>query len=222
GEVQVRSHSTPPPYYRPRYVRPVLVTNDILRSADIVASSMRTIVAQQGSYARLKRGLMAAWFAGMQERYGDARLHQFVRATEALIKPRIGETKRNFKHRGQLFLGSSAQNEDLLEELFDLRSVAEHLNDFESVLDHILPIERERHAWLSSYQAEALAGSVYVRVLSDGLRLRAFENDASIDGFWQLPEGERRDLWGPPLDIHCLTAERCTIEPEPGPTVLNL
>lgn len=100
GTVQVRSHSSPPPYYRPRYVRPALVTNDMLRSADTVTSGMQAIYQQRGSFARLKRGFTAAWLTGMQERYGDARLHQFVRATEALIKPRIAETKRNFRHRG--------------------------------------------------------------------------------------------------------------------------
>jgi hypothetical protein len=161
---------------------------------------------------------MAAWLAGIRESYGDARLHQFVRATEALIRPRIGRTKKDFQHRGKLFIGESRQNEDLLGEVFDLRSAAEHMNDFSALFP---PPEQDRRGWFRSYQAESLAGFAYVRVFKNALRLRAFENDGSIDAFWQLREAERRALWGLPLDIHRLTAERCTAEPEPGATALN-
>jgi hypothetical protein len=148
-------------------------------------------------------------------------LHQFVRATEALIKPRIGETKRNFMHRGQLFLGASEQSRELLGELFDLRSTAEHMNDFQSVLDHIPPAERERFGWLRAYQAELLAGRLYIRVFSDRELIETFLNDDSMDEFWSLTEAQQRARFGLPFDVERLAAERHTVEPEPGPAPMN-
>jgi hypothetical protein len=218
GQLTVRSQSTPPPQYRPRFARPVLITPSLLASADTVAVGIRRIYAQTSLYARFKRGLMGAWLSGMCKRYGDARLHQFIRATEALIKPRVGETKRMFVHRGQLFLGVSDQSRDLLGTVFDLRSAAEHMNDFETVLN-VPPQDRERIAWLRSYQAEMLAGSNYVRVLSNPELLEIFRDDASIDAFWQVGDAERRGRWGAPLKLDRLATERHTgeLEPEPAP-----
>ena len=222
GEIQVRSRLTLPPYYKPRHVRPLSITDGVLRGADTVALGIRTIYGERGSYARLKRGLMGGWLAGMREHYGDARLHQFVRATEALIKPRIGETRRNFAHRGQVFLGASENNREFLGELFDLRSTAEHMNDFWSVLNHIPAEDRERVGWLRAYQAELLAGWLYIRVFSDRALLETFRNDESIDEFWGLAEAQQRARFGSPLDVQRLAAERHTIEPEPGAAPIHI
>ena len=165
---------------------------------------------------------MGAWLSGMQERYGDARLHQFVRAAEAVVKPRIGETRRQFLHRSTLFIGATEDNRALLGHLFDLRSAAEHLNEFENLLQDVPAAERQRAGWLRSYQAELLAGRIYRRILADPAALALFRTDAEVDTFWALTDRERQDRWGPSFDLQGVAQRRHTIDPEGRATPMLL
>ena len=219
GEVRIRSHSTPSLNYKTRHAQPVYVTPELLQSADRIAQAVRAMYASPTEYARLKRGLMAAWLAGSREHYGDARLHQFIRASEALIKPRIGRTKRDFVARAAFFIGDTASNRNLLTELYDLRSAAEHMNDFNLVLTPIDTENRERRAWLRSYQAELLAEACYLRVLSNQHLLELFRTEEGIDDFWRLPEDQRRARWGAVFDLEADANSRHQLDPEPRSAV---
>jgi hypothetical protein len=222
GEVQVRSRFILPPYYKPRYAQPLLITRETLDSIDAVAVGIRRVYSAPGEYARLKRGIMGAWLSGMEARYGDARLHQFVRATEAVIKPRIGETKRQFVHRAMLFIGNTEDNRALLGQLFDLRSAAEHMNDFEAVLQDVPAGDRERFGWRRSYEAELLTGRIYCRLMSTPRLLEIFRDDTQIEAFWVLADNERRAQWGPSFDLRTLANERHTLEPEPSASPMQV
>jgi len=201
---------------------PMFITPELITSADRVAGGIRTTFSSPGTHSRLKRGFAAAWLRGIQDSHGDVRLHQFVRATEALIQPRAGETRRQFIHRGLTFIGASEHNRELLGELFDLRSAAEHMNDLNTVFSEIPSSERNRRGWLTSYQAEVLAGRNYIRIFSNTRLLDIFIEDDSIDRFWKLPDAERKRLWGKPVDLELLAVQRHTDDPEPGPAPIQL
>jgi hypothetical protein len=95
------------------------------------------------------------------EFYGDDRLHQFVRAVEGVIKPTIGQSRRQFVHRGQVFAGNSETARTLLGELYDLRGLAEHLHRFDAGLAAHPQRDRESISLRRAYQAQLLASHVY-------------------------------------------------------------
>jgi hypothetical protein len=199
-KVEARSVGSPPTYYKHDGAPPFLITEEVIRSADTVAVGLRSIYARQGLFTRLKRGL-DAWRRGVQEHRGDYRLHQFVRATEAFVRPRTGASRRQFAHRCQTFAGPSPTTRKVLEEIYDLRSATEHLNDWELALPDVPDQQRVRCAELRAYQAERLAGDIYIRVLSDPTLLQDFQDDASTDAFWSLQDHECRRRWGTPIDL---------------------
>lgn len=88
-----------------------------------------------------------------------------------------------------------------MEELFDLRSAVEHLNDMSKVIkSHDLRTKRltiTRRA----YEAEAIARYCVSRILSDLNFWSFYENDETIKRFWGLPDDERRSVWGALLDV---------------------
>jgi hypothetical protein len=52
------------------------------------------------------------------------RLHQYSRCIDGLILPVVGETKRQFKSRTELFIGP--KHHDLMGDIYDVRSAVEH------------------------------------------------------------------------------------------------
>src|SRR5574341_1033923 len=110
--------------------------------------------------AIVSRSLTRSGLKGVREDYLDARLHQFIRAVEALLKPSIGKSRAQFSYRCQAFLGPSKAARRLAERLYDLRSFAEHMNAWPALL-RAGEDERRR-----AYQAECLASWVYQRLLT--------------------------------------------------------
>lgn len=140
--------------------------------------------------------------AGCQVEYGEERLHQFVRAIEALIKPEEGKTTKQFAYRTQTFVRSGSTLAEDLKEIFKLRCAAVHLNEFEGVLDGYPACDRERIAALRVFQAESIAHTAYARILGKPDLLQNFIDDNSINAFWQGPDDRtRRQSWGEPLDL---------------------
>lgn len=60
-------------------------------------------------------------------------MRHFARTLEAIIRPDIGKTRKHFIYRGRLFVGRSAEMSDLLGDIYDLRSCAEHMNDIQEL-----------------------------------------------------------------------------------------
>ncbi|HXF05942.1 MAG TPA: hypothetical protein VNM72_11080 [Blastocatellia bacterium] len=199
GTINVQSVTTPYRYYRAAKVLPARIDENTLMSAAIAAAGLRTIYASKQDYRRLKKGF-EAWTRGMREGVGIYRLHQFVRAIEAVVKPSTRQTRRRFVQRCQLFAGRSDQIRNLLGELYDLRSYAEHMNDYQAVLGRYGP-KWETIGSKRAYQAELLASHVYLRILKeDGLR-SIFISDESIDQFWRKHDDERVRVWGEAIDL---------------------
>lgn len=176
------------------------------RNAYTLHTALDPILRSSGirRYERLRRGIVA-FFGALEAHYADDRIHQFVRALEAVVKPLIGKTKRQFVHRCQTFTGASDHASKALENMFALRSRAEHLQPWDDVLDGYSMSEKQRSLERRIRQAEALARHVYTRILSTPSLHRHFEDDASIDAFWNLDDGSRRSLWGSILDIRHIT-----------------
>jgi len=208
GDIRVRQVSYLEPHYLPNRVRPDPVELATVQLASQAAAGIRTVHDPVvASFERLRRGFHA-WMRGMQERYGDERLHQFVRSVEAVIKPDQGRTRRQFVSRGQVFAGNIPQSQTLLGQLFDFRSAAEHMHSIASLLHERPEAERETAALRLAYQAQLLAGHVYVRILSDPALLARFQTDADIEAFWRQPWATRVRIWGAPIDLDTVAAAR--------------
>ncbi len=206
GRAGVRSVSQLEPHYRPNGVSTVRIDRAFLLKAACVAMGIRAVHGG-GQHERLRRGFHA-WVRAVQELYGDERLHQFVRATEALVKPQIGRSRRQFVHRSQLFSGNTRNSVALLEELYELRNNAEHLHRLDHVLASNRENERERIALRRAYQAQLLASHVYERIFSDQQLQRLFATDAGIDAFWATPWPQQVQTWGVPIDLDALATAR--------------
>lgn len=175
-----------------------------IKSAGVVAQGLSFVESQSGDFCRLKRGIHA-WVRAVQERSYFDRLHEFVRATEARLKPKQGETRKQFIYnRCKTLAGDDQQTGNLLGEIYDLRSAAEHLNDWGTVLASIPQTEREQHAGQRAFQAEFLAGRSYIRLLSRTDLREHFRSDDKIERFWKLENTERQQCWGSPVNLTAL------------------
>lgn len=199
GDIQIREFSELADYV-PSYDLPALEVGiaEIKRATSLAEQLGR--IAQGGrDWARLRRGLKAL-LSGSKEKEGGDRLHQFARALEALIKPDIGNTRRQFGHRAQTFALGGAKTRDTLLQIFDIRSQVEHLH---SPLDALDGSESDRIALANrrTKQADILSRFAFGRVLESEQLLNVFRTDASIDAFWQMQDDERIRVWGQRLDL---------------------
>lgn len=194
GQVQLFDFATMQKYHGAALTHGLVVDRRVIERAGVLAQQLEAI-ATAGAFQRLQRGL-GAWELGMRQNHGALRLHLFVRATEALLRPVIGSTKRQFVHRAKTIVGASAAAQKWLSELYDLRSATEHLNDWGEAILHVPPAARERHGLLRAFQAEVLAGHAYIRILEDPAFRENWRTDATVDGFWKRPDDERTATMG--------------------------
>src|SRR5258708_23732136 len=89
-------------------------------------------------------------------------IHQFSRCLEGLIFPKPGDSTKKFKSRTELFIGP--KHHDLMGELYEIRSAAEHMNDHLFVV----PSGREERIEFvrKSVIVEFIARTSITRVLS--------------------------------------------------------
>ncbi len=198
GAPDVRQYSEPQQYrlfHRDRHLR---IGEQELRSAIPIRDGLRAVYADP-QYMRVRRGISVFW-KGLEEEALIARLHEFVRAVEAIVKPVPPGIKKKMIDRCQTFTGRSANAAVAIGEAYELRSKEEHLLDWEDALVHVPVKCREETLSKRLHQAEALARHIYQRVLTSRPHLANFQ-DAAIDGFWNLPEADRMRHWGVPFDI---------------------
>jgi hypothetical protein len=160
-----------------------------------IAEGIRAIHIPGTETNRLQRGFHA-WIRAIQELYGDERLHQFVRALEAVVKPAEGSGRRQFALRGQLFVGESALNETMLTEIFNMRGSTEHLNPLANALQAYPEENRQTIAQQRLCQTQLLASYIYEVVLGDAVLRALFTSDDRIAAFWKLSRAEQRTEWG--------------------------
>lgn len=199
GELEVRQMTNVETISRVAGSRAFPLSDAMIQDAGRVATILRDRV-MAGGFRRLRAGF-ASWHAAVLEGFPGERLHGFVRSLDGvMILPKSGG-RRTFRQRGQLLLGRSSSNEQLLDEIYELRNTISHLNDFEDAL-HAYPQEgRNVTALLRSFQAELLATDVYRRILSTDELLEKMRDDDAIKVLWELDESELRRLWGPPIDL---------------------
>lgn len=190
-------------FFPPPKVIPYAVDVDSLRRSSDIAAGIATIFRSDADdhYLRLRKGFNS-FLSGIKEGISaDARLHHFVRAVEAVIKPDIRGTGDQFVHRGQCFAGRSDPARGLLRQLFNMRSAAEHLNPMKNVLNDCDARARDNLVSVRTYQAELLAGHVYTRLLTDLTLLEEFRTDDQISALWRKLDHELKALWGQPIDL---------------------
>jgi len=199
--VNVRQVSNLETLLRPNGVNTARIDAALIQRASTIAAGIRAVHSPGRRSERLNRGFHA-WIRGMMENYGDDRLHQFIRATEGIIKPAIGQSRKQFMHRGQVFAGNSSKATTLLGELYDLRGLAEHLHRLDSVSETV--------ALRRAYQAQLLASTVYERIFSNSHLQAAFGTDAAIDAFWKQTWAQQTKVWGSPIDLEAVAKARFT------------
>jgi hypothetical protein len=223
----VRSGLTPcfRPYYR-KYRR--VEAQDLERAATMVERLEYIFSYAPGPhYKRLRKGLKV-WIRGTEEHEEfSEKLHAFVRATEAILKPTLvrkrtrEEMKRakkdkrehraitpSFISRGQTLVGQSPENGDLLRQFYDIRSSVEHSKDILPKVRKPKGVDKREAFEFRALQCEILADEAYIRILTTPQLLEAFSTERKIEGFWSRAASGRSKLWGVPIDLDRLTRDQ--------------
>jgi hypothetical protein len=172
-----------------------------LNTAASIAEALKQIQGT-GKHHRLIRVIRTFYEGIVEDRAGKA-LHQFIRCIEGLILPEIGNTKRRFLSRTELFIGP--RHHELMGILYDIRSAVEHMHDpfyYLSIKDEK---EREATIFKSSLEAKSIAQYCIKRILTRESLRKHFENEVTIRSFWDLDNAEKRKLWGDTLDIDTIS-----------------
>jgi hypothetical protein len=122
-------------------------------------------------------------------------------AFHRLLKPNIGDRKRQFAHRidRTLALANTETRETLKPNLRTAQSL-EHVHD---PLDATTG-ERAKRIMIAdrrTRQVDVLARFALARVLEQDSLFSTFKTDAGIESFWKLDDASRTALWGTRLDL---------------------
>jgi hypothetical protein len=178
-----------------------LTASSFVRAAQMGANIGRLVDSKPAS--RLLKGLRSL-ISGLETNYGQERLHAFVRALDAVVKlpPRTGYNE--FAARCGTFAGRTEPVQNILRELYRLRSAAEHVNDFRSVFADLIEPECESLALQRALQAEVLASTVFIRILSSDNMTEHFAKDAWLDEFWKKTAADLDAFWDGVVDLERL------------------
>ncbi len=196
GTPNVREYSEIKQYHASYGAQSLRVDQPEIQSALQIRAGLRAVYASQGR-KRLQRGV-GVLFKGLQEDFAFARLHQFTRSVEAVVKPTSPGIKKKVVDRCRTFLGVSTAAKTIIGECYELRSKEEHVLDWQDALLHYASAQREAVLFQRVRQIEGLCRHVYQRVLASAHHMTDFE-DSAIDGFWRRPEPDRAARWGSQL-----------------------
>ena len=199
GVPGIRQMSQMPAFHQSKGWKRAPITTTWLEDGISLRAGVTAMDADKTQFRRVIRGLNTL-FNGLKET-GQDRLHQFVRALEALILPDIGRTEKQFVHRCQTFARAGDDTHALLVEAFAMRSDTEHLNPWDEAVQRYPADQRDDVCWHRTRQIEHLACDAYSRLLRDAALRDHFRTEAAMAAFWKLPDDQRRALWGKPLDI---------------------
>jgi hypothetical protein len=201
GNLEIRGYSPMDHHYRTSGIF-FSVGLAEARRARTLAEQLRHIENSQPDWTRVMRGIRTLLLANRQTNSVGDRLHQFVRAIEAAIKPRAGSSRNDFAHRGQTLALNNAETREILLQLYDARSLVEHLNEPTNALPPGGTAEQRRRLMdRRTRQIDLLAREVFLRVLESPALMASFRTDDQIDAFWRMEHRERIRLWGDRLDI---------------------
>lgn len=128
SRMNIRSVQDLNPFVWPRETITAPLDHAVVNRARTIADGLESMYIANEDYRRLKRGFHS-YLDGMTGKHEETRMRHFVRSIEAFIRPAIGNTRNHFVHRGQLFVGFSNDMSEVLTDLYNLRSCAEHMND---------------------------------------------------------------------------------------------
>lgn len=180
----------------PCHLRQHSIKNESLNGLYRIAKNLNDIKSdpEENNYFRIKRGYDSL-IRGMGEKFPDQRLHKFVRSIEAFLNPREGRGTRDFVHRGGLLIGINKRK--MLREMYELRSVAEHMNHYENILKNdYSDNEGEKIALLRCYQAEKFACQLYIRLANQENLKDWVKDNNKPDEFWGKRDDEISEIWG--------------------------
>ncbi len=192
-----------PDFYVPYAVVPAEATKEHFEYTSQLVTGIDRIFgpASNDEYLRLRKGFNSL-LNGIKQSEVHNRLHQSVRAIEGVIKPKQGDGTRKFKYRCQFFIGRKPKDIELLEELYELRSAAEHLNPMVNKLAAYPARQRDVVKALRAFQSEILASFIYRKILSDPSLLTNFINDNAIDTLWAHKSAELIKIWGKTVSLN--------------------
>ena len=200
NKYDIQNYSSEEKIYPIHDVKIDIVTPSKLLYATTMNQQYESIYSSKEAYRRLRLGFHSLVRA-IREELIDFRLHDYARAIEALVKPKWQRTiRKNFVHRCQTLTKACSETQQILTDIYLLRSANEHLNSWLSSLESLYD-NAEKTAFERLWQVENLALSTYSKLLLDPNLLQIFETDESIDSFWAKPDDERRSIWGKPFDI---------------------
>jgi hypothetical protein len=192
-------------YRQPPKVIPADLSEEHLRMAARLARGIEAIFPENNwreDFLRLRKGFNA-YLDGVKHRHAHNRLHQFVRALEAVIRPKQGDSTKRFKFRCQFFAGRNPDDVKLLGELYELRCAAEHLNPLDDKLGEYAAHERDNLKALRTYQAELLAAFVYHKILLNPDLIAHFKDEQTVMDMWTTRDVNALiSFWGKTIDLH--------------------
>jgi hypothetical protein len=124
------------------------------------------------------------------------RVHQYSRCIDGLILPAVGQTKRQFKSRTELFIGP--HHHDLMGEIYDVRSAVEHLHENR----YLGEFDREVRLDLLKKEmtVEHIARTSIAYIIENPALWPHFANTASLAAFWAMSGADRKTIWGEPIN----------------------
>lgn len=209
------------PCFRPCYRQPRKIEAVDLEQAATILTNLELIYSHAPArlYRRLRKGFNI-WIRGAEEGQELVeRLHAFLRATEAILKPTIARQRSKqarrskttkgawrqitstFVTRGQSIIGRSAENARLLSTLYDIRSSIEHVKDVMPTIRRVRGVDSDEAFGFRALQCEILASTIYSRILGSPGLLNAFSTETRVEGFWSRSGGRRQALWGGTIDV---------------------
>jgi len=198
-EIQIRSLGNLHGYYNSPSPDRVLICEKVCQMANRFVDGW-TKIESSSDYSYLKRGMRAV-ISGMRREWVDDRLHEYVRALEALIKPRIGKSTTQFVHRCQTFALANRDNTKTLKESYNIRGAVEHMHHPDQALANYPQSNRESVLFHRLRQIEKLTFEVYLKICTSPSHATFFKTDNDIESFWRKRDHDRYRAWGARLDL---------------------
>jgi hypothetical protein len=172
-----------------------------LGRAAFLAAKLEMIDNKGSDWRRLRRSIDCLTKGSAEPHLNDEKIHQFARSLEGLILPDAGATKRQFVHRLKTFVVANQATDEMLGQMFDIRSNLEHLHNALDAFPSGTQEERENLLYKRARQIDRLARFAISHVLGNDKLSSTFKTDENIAAFWANLDHERRALWGKRLDI---------------------
>ncbi|WP_298242048.1 hypothetical protein [uncultured Bradyrhizobium sp.] len=183
------------------------VPNDFRPYPDVTAEQFEAAAATAGQYERMlatRQGSNRWRFNRVLHLYCHTRteadllkrIHQYARCIDGFVTTGPGQGRKDFRSRTQLFIGP--RHQDLMGEIYDVRSSVEHLHE-DRYLD---PLTRPTQVNLTKKEAiiEHIARTTLARIVLNDRLWPYFTSKTALGDFWNKPADERQAIWGQPID----------------------